>query len=412
MTGLLRSATSEGGSKTAFTLNQKPALLFLAVLFLGYAVYAIDRTVLAAVLKPMSAALALTDPEKGLLSAAVYIGVLAVVFLAGSLSDRYGTRRIILAGVLIFTLFTWLVALSTTFIEAFFFRLVSGLGEGLFWPVAMAAIANYFKARKGIALGLFYVGFDVGQTSGLAIGGATYALTSDWRVAFLYAPVAGIAVIAGIFLASSTFDQANSKVGRLALGRDAIDLMRRRAVALIMLFALLATWSSVWQVAFLPYYYSNVLAVSTPLAAFLAATVAASGGVGKIVLGYASDRWRRDRMLASISALTLVLYAVFFAATNVYAAAITAVAMGFFTSAIFPVMQSLMADSCDGKTGTGLGLTTTAQSVAAVFSTTITGYLLFLGVGNASALTAMIPAALMLVVSLFIGDPRGRDRQQ
>lgn len=395
-------ALRESGKSTP---RLKSAPLLLAILFVGYAVYAIDRTVLASVLKPISAALALTDLQKGLLSSAQYIGVLAVVFVAGHLSDRYGTKRILIWGVSLFTMFTWLIAFASDFNQAFAFRLVSGLGEGLFWPVAMATVANYFGARKGFALGLFYVGFDVGQASGLAIGGATYAMTSDWRVAFLAAPIAGVAVIAGAFLAGATLDASGTRV-RIALGKDALILLRKRRVVLLMAFALLATWAAVWQVVFLPYYYSTVLGLSTPLAAFIAAAVAVSGGAGKVALGFASDSWRRDRMLAAISGAAVVLYAIFFIAKGIYVSLITALAMGFFTAAVFPIMQSLMSDSCDGKTGTGLGLTTTAQSVATVFAPTITAYLFFLGVGQALAADAMIPAALMLVVALFIGDPR------
>lgn len=387
-------------------LQSKPAVFFLAVLFVGYAVYAMDRTVLASVLKPMSAALGLTDLQKGLLSSAQYVGVLAVVFVAGHLSDRYGTKRIIVGGVALFTAFTWLMAFATDFYQAFAFRLVSGLGEGLFWPVAMAAVANYFGARKGFALGLFYTGFDVGQASGLAIGGGAYAITSDWRVAFLLAPVAGVGVIAGGFLAGATLDAANSRGGRITLGRDALTLVRRMRVVLLMAFALLATWAAVWQLVFLPYYYSTVLGLSTPTAAFISAAVAVSGGAGKVVLGFASDSWRRDRMLVVISAAAVVLYGVFFIVKETRASLITALAMGFFTAAVFPIVQSLMSDSCDGKTGTGLGLTTTAQSVATVFAPTITAYLFYIGVGPALALDAMIPAALMLLVAPFIGDPR------
>jgi hypothetical protein len=65
-----------------------------------------------------------------------------------------------------------------------------------------------------------------------------------------------------------------------------------------------------------------------------------------------------------------------------------------------------MADSCDGRTGTGLGLTTTAQSVATVFAPTMTAYLFYLGVGRSLALDALVPSAVMFCVALFVGDPR------
>jgi MFS family permease len=389
------------------------ALLLLAILFLGYMVYSVDRYVLAAVLKPMSLDLGIVDQAGacttlcGVLSSAQYVGVALTVFAAGYLSDRYGTRRIILVGVVVFSAFTWLVAFSADFSQAFVFRLISGAGEGLFWPVAMSAAANYFGVRKGLALGIFYSGFDVGQSTGYTIGGATYALTSDWRTAFLVAPIMGVAVIAGAFFARGTFAETNSRLGRMALGRDAVDLLRRPAVVLLMTFALLATWSSVWQGVFLPYYYSQVLQLSVPAAAFLAATtVPAAGILGKVVLGGLSDRWRRDRLLAALSAAVLVVYAIFFSTSNLVIAAASALAMGFFSAAIFPVMQSLVSDSVGGKTGTGLGLTTTTQSVATVFSPTIAAYLFASGVGRALALDAMVPAVLMLLVAFFLREPR------
>jgi len=380
--------------------------VLLAVLFLGYAVYATDRLVLSAVLKPMSQSLGLTNLQTGLLSSAQYIGVAAVVLVAGSLSDRYGARRIILLGVVVFTCFTWLVAFAGDFAQAVVYRLISGVGEGLFWPVAMAFVANYFRARKGMALGVFYVGFDVGQASGLSIGGAAYSYTGDWRTAFLVAPVLGLAVIAGLAFTGGAFASANARVGRVALGRDALTLMRRKRTVLIMSFALLATWASVWQVVYLPYYYSTVMGASVLLADVLSAAIVGAGAVGKIVIGTFSDRFRRDRILAAISAGVVVFYLVFFSASSIYLATMAGLGMAFLSSALFPVIQSLMADSCDGKTGTGLGLTTSAQSVATVFAPTITAYLFYLGVGNALALDALVPSALMLCVALVIGDPR------
>jgi len=382
-------------------------VLFLAIMFLGYAVYAVDRTVLSSMLKPMSAALGLSNLQIGFLTSAQYVGVLAFVFLAGHLSDRYGTRRIILVGVSVFTTFTWLIGFSTSFYEAFLFRLVSGFGEGLFWPVAMSAVAKYFGMKKGRALGVFYVGFDAGSATGSSIGGVTYSLTSGWRDAFFVAPLLGIAVVAGTFLAKDTFMKADGQVGTIALGRDALGLMKRRQVQLMMLFALLATWASFWQVNYLSYYFSSVYSLTVPLAAFIMSPVAISGGVGKVLLGNASDGWRRNRMLVATSLVVVLLYALFFSASNVYIGAVVVLAIGFFSSSIFPVMQALMCDSCDGKTGTALGLTTTAQSVATVIAPITTASLFaLLGVGMATAMNAVVPALLMFGVALLIKDPR------
>jgi len=156
----------------------------------------------------------------------------------------------------------------------------------------------------------------------------------------------------------------------------------------------------------LPYYFFKVLHFGILTSALFAAVVAVSGGVGKLILGGMSDVWKRGRMLSVIALAVLISYGTFFATTSPVLALIVAVIMGFFSSSIFPIMQALMADTCKGRTGTALGLTTTFQSVATVISPVITGSLFASGVGRAVTLNAMIPAALTLLFALTLKDPR------
>jgi len=380
--------------------------LFLLVMTLGYAVYAADRTVLASVLALMVPALSLTNYEIGLIGSAQYIGVLCFVFLSGHLSDKYGRKSVLIVGIVVFTLFTWLIGLASNFLQAFVFRLISGFGEGIFWPVAMAAVASHFKERKGLALGIFYVGFDVGSVAGLSLGGLAYSLSGDWRTAFFAAPSIGLLVIAGAAWVKNELQTSSADAARIKLGRDAFDLLKQKSVILMMTFALLATWASVWQVVFLPYYFFTVLHFGILSSALFSAVVSISGGAGKLILGGTSDVWRRNRMLAFVTLAMLLSYALFFTISNPLLALSVAIIMGFFSSSIFPIMQALMVDICRGRSGTALGLTTTSQSVATVISPIITASLFAMGVGRAVALNAMIPAALTLMVALMLKDPR------
>jgi MFS family permease len=329
------------------------------------------------------------------------------VFIAGHLSDRIGRWNVIAVGLSLFTAFTWLIGFSSSFGEAFVFRLVSGFGEGIFWPVAMATVTNYFKARKGLALGIFYVGFDVGSIAGLSVGGLAYSFYGNWRPAFFIAPLVGLPVIAGVFLARRRLRTAGEGTSGVRLGRDAVELLGRRNVLLVMGFALFATWAAVWQVVYLPYYFFTVKHFTILSSALLSSSVTLAGACGKVLLGGLSDVWKRNRLLVSLSLVTVLGYFVFFSASEFYLDMIGALTMGFFSAAIFPVMQSLMTDSCGGKTGTALGLSTSAQSVATTFSPIITASLFAMGVGRGIELGVMVPAALAALVAIFLREPRG-----
>jgi len=384
-------------------------------MFLGYLAFTADRTVLSAMLKTLSSSLGFIGTssfgiaETAWLSSAQFMGVLAFVLLSGYLSDRYGHRRVILAGVGIFTACTWLVGTATSFEQAFVYRLVSGFGEGLFWPAAMSAVANYFGRSKGLALGIFYAGFDLGGAAGNTIGSVTFALTADWRNAFFVAPLIGIPVLGGVFASRRTFSEAATQTGSLSLGRDALSVLRRKGVGVIMGFAFLATWASVWQVAYLPYYYSVVLGASVAEAGLIAAAVLVSGMVGKVVMGRVSDSFRRDRLLVALTLVVVAFYGVFFSTADFGVAIGSALVLGFFSSAIFPVMQALASDSAGGRTGTVLGLTTTFQSAAAVIGVLVPGALFSLGVGRALALGAMVPAVMMAAAAFFLREGRKSD---
>jgi MFS family permease len=376
---------------------------------LGYAVFAADRTVLSAVLVPMAKTFGASTGQTFFLQSAQFIGVFCFVFIAGHLSDKYGKWRVLTAGVVIFTVFTWMIGFATNYAEAFTLRLFSGFGEGIFWPVAMAWVASYFGGRKGLALGIFYVGFDIGSIGGLFIGGASFALFNAWQPAFFIAPSIGLFVLAGIPFVRKRFDHSSSDKSfqGIKLGREGLDLLRNRNVILMMLFAFFATWASLWQTAFLPLYFNKVAHFSIPYAAFMTIPVLAAGAFGKVILGGTSDRWRRNRLLFSISLIVISLYAIFFFVENFDLDILAALGMGFFSAAAFPILQALIVDTCGtARGGTALGLTTSAQSLGAIFSATFTAGLASLGITRTLALNAIIPTALIAVIALLLVEPR------
>jgi MFS transporter, ACS family, aldohexuronate transporter len=375
---------------------------------LGYACYAADRTVLSSVLAPLSASLSLNNAEIGFLGSAQYIGVGCIVFLSGHISDRYGRWPVIVSGLAVFTAFTWLVGVASNFDEAFAFRFLSGLGEGAFWPVAMAAVATHFRERKGLALGVFYVGFDVGSVMGLTLGGLAYSFYDSWRPSFFIAPLVGLPVLGAAILGWRRLGRLGQGASGMRLGRDALLLVKKKQVLVVMAFALLATWASVFQVVFLPYYFFKVLKTSVLSAALLSSIVTVAGAFGKVILGGASDRWRRDRLLVLCSLAALGSYLLFFSASQFYLDMVGAISMGFFSASIFPIMQALMADRCQGETGTALGLTTTSQSIGTIIAPITTAPLFVFGVGRGAAIGAMVPAALAVLLALLLREPRNQ----
>jgi EmrB/QacA subfamily drug resistance transporter len=126
------------------------------------------------------------DPRSvGFLLAVVPISMGVIAPVAGSLSDRVGTRPITVAGL--FMLLFGYYAISTLTIQTtslgFILRFLPiGIGMGIFQsPNNSAIMGSAPRERLGIASGLLSITRTLGQTAGIAVLGAVWAS----RVAYL-----------------------------------------------------------------------------------------------------------------------------------------------------------------------------------------------------------------------------------
>ncbi len=76
----------------------------------------------------------------------------------GYLSDRYSRKKVLLAGILIWAFTTFLVALSGSYEQMVFFRLLTGLGLAAIVPTAFSIIVDIYKPEvRGRYFGVFWL---------------------------------------------------------------------------------------------------------------------------------------------------------------------------------------------------------------------------------------------------------------
>ncbi|MFG1706227.1 MFS transporter [Nonomuraea sp. M3C6] len=118
-----------------------------------------------------------------------------LMLLGGRLGDAYGTRRILLAGLTLFTLASLVTGLATSGPVLIGGRLAQGVGAALLSPSALATITRTFHgAERGKALGAWAALGGAGFAAGALLGGLLTAWPG-WRwVFFINVPV-GLAVL-------------------------------------------------------------------------------------------------------------------------------------------------------------------------------------------------------------------------
>ncbi|MCU0338255.1 MAG: MFS transporter [Spirosomaceae bacterium] len=153
---------------------EKPASLryawyVVAVLMLAYISSFIDRQVLTLLVKPLKRDFQITDTQYGLLvglSFALFYTFLGIPI--GRMADRQNRKRIIVWGIIIWSLMTALCGVTHTYNQLFLARIGVGIGEAALSPAAYSLITDMFPRQKlGTALGIYNIGVYLG--SGLSI---------------------------------------------------------------------------------------------------------------------------------------------------------------------------------------------------------------------------------------------------
>jgi EmrB/QacA subfamily drug resistance transporter len=111
--------------------------------------------------------------------------VASFLMLAGSVSDRFGRRRVFQIGLGVFTLGSLLCSQSGTIEQLIGFRALQGFGASMLNPVALSIIANAFPDPKARARAVGIWGAVGGLSLGIGplIGGALTE-TIGWRSIF------------------------------------------------------------------------------------------------------------------------------------------------------------------------------------------------------------------------------------
>ena len=172
---------------------KKRAPLVLALLLLAYIFNYLDRQILGILAGSIIADLHLTDTQFGVLSGppfALLYSILGVPFAL--LADKTSRSRVIAAALTMWSAFTGLCGIATSFWQLFIFRMGVGIGEAGGVAPSYALIADYFEPRRRArALAIFSLGVPIGLAMGTLIG-AYIAHAISWRAAFYVMGVAGV----------------------------------------------------------------------------------------------------------------------------------------------------------------------------------------------------------------------------
>jgi len=267
---------------------ERPVLLVTLAVFINY----IDRGNLATAAPLIQDQLGLTGTQLGLLGSAFYYSYVPLMPAAGWLAEHVGPKRVLAAGIAIWSAATALSGLAGGFLALLLLRLLLGLGESVAFPAATKIIAATVpRDRLGTANGVMSFGYLIGPAVGTAVGGYLMGYIG-WRAVFVLFGLASLLWLWPWRHLALPAPSANVDADRPGTPSFAAILSQRALWgAAVGHFA--ANYTYYFIIAWLPYYLVKARGFSINEMTTTASWAYLLNAAAALTIGALTDRWIR-----------------------------------------------------------------------------------------------------------------------
>ena len=312
--------------------------------------------------------------------------------VVGYLADRYGRKRLVIAGPLMSGVFLSLMGFAPTFGTLMLMLVLGGMGSAAFHPPAAAMSARISEGQgSGVRLSLF----SFGGTMGFAFG----PMIAVGLVAFGGMRGLWVAMVPALLVAAVLFhvlppDRRRSDSTSPPSLRGLVRSLRGPLGALFLISALAAFVQRVFT-TMAPIVAAHA-GVSEAMGALTLSVYFGAQGAGTLVGGVLTDRVDRVRLLAGITAAAVPVHMLaFWVPAGSPWALLFAAGSGFLYMALLPpvvvMAQEVVPESAAVGSGIVMGLAWAAGAVGV------------LGTGVLGDMIGARDAALVSIPALFLG---------
>src|SRR5690349_4463420 len=177
------------------SMRSKPMIL-VALLLAAFAIN-LDTTMVNVALPSLVRELHATTTQLQWVVDAFNLAFAALLLTFGSLSDRFGRKGMLLAGLTVFGAASLVGGFTTSPAQLIAARAVMGLGAAMTFPATLSLISNVFVQRKerARAIGLWGAIAGVATALGPIVGGWLLESFSWTSIFFAMTPVAALAAL-------------------------------------------------------------------------------------------------------------------------------------------------------------------------------------------------------------------------
>jgi EmrB/QacA subfamily drug resistance transporter len=180
-------------------LDRQPELSVAVIYIVALFVTILDTTVVGTALPAMAADLGVSTASIGWVVIVYLVSMAVWIPASGWLGDRFGTRRVFIAALAIFTVASILCGLSQSLEQLLAVRVVQGGAAGMLNPVGTAMLFRAFPPeRRARAAAILFVPTSIAPAMGPIIAGVLIDSLSWHWIFWVNGPVGVAAVLFGL----------------------------------------------------------------------------------------------------------------------------------------------------------------------------------------------------------------------
>lgn len=369
-------------------------------------------------LPEMLPALEITKAEAGVIFASYFVAYTIFSPILGLMADKYNMRLILTIFPALLCIGTLLMSYSSSLLNTSLFFALAGLGSAGCWAPVVTLIPRWVRdQRRGLALAFT----DMGSASGIVVWSWAMPFiveAANWMTGWMsLAAMALAATILNAFLVKSyppdrtgtAYQKPDNQINE-SIGTTYLKLLRNAKFWLIGLSYLLIGFSILIPFTFLPTHAIQTLTMPYQTAKWLIIIVAATGIVGKLILGHLSDITGRIKIIMLCDVLIAAGGLGMAYSNNLLTLSISAAIFGIGYGALWPIYAAITSDYFPKRySGRIIGLWTLYMGVGSIAAPPLAGWTID---STGMFVWAFILTAATAVISLLFLLPMLRTQAQ
>ncbi|MCK9250477.1 MAG: MFS transporter [Solirubrobacteraceae bacterium] len=178
-----------------------PERVILAIVCVAVLVINLSTTIVNITLPRLTEDLGATTTDLLWIVDAFNLAFAALVLAAGTLSDRFGRRRLLVIGLVVFAVGSIGGATAANPTQLIAWRAIAGVGAAVIFPGTLSIISNVFtdRTRRAKAIGLWGAAAGVAIAVGPVVGGFLVEYVS-WNSTLLFPGAVALVALVGVVL--------------------------------------------------------------------------------------------------------------------------------------------------------------------------------------------------------------------